>query len=116
RQSETVGDQETFLARRDVELRVVFELQEHRESCRRLVGEIQADTRLNDLRLSRGLQVCVEDQIGALVESQRHAVRLRRRHSPRLPEQQMTVGIEYLGFDADLHSSETRSGLALAAA
>src|SRR5260221_10229954 len=78
--------------------------------------EVKSNARLDHLRLPRRLKMRVENEVGAFVEAQRHAFRLDVRNGSRLPEQQMTVGIEDLRLEANLHAAETRAGLGLALA
>jgi hypothetical protein len=71
-QSELIGDRKIFLSGRDIELQIVFQLQQHGQFGRRMRREIEPDAGLDHLWLSRGLQVGVEDQIRTRVEAQRH--------------------------------------------
>src|SRR5712664_3453170 len=86
RENELVGDHEILLARRNVELAIVFQLQKHRMKCCRLVREVQAKTWLNDFLLAGRLQVNVENKVRVLVQAERHAIGLKFRHGAGLPE------------------------------
>ena len=60
--------------------------------------------------------MCVQNQVRAFVEPQCHPIRLNVRNGPRLPKQQMTVGVKHLRLDANLHAAKAcaRLGFALA--
>ncbi len=60
------------------------------------------------------LQMCVENQIGSFVETQRHSIGLNVGNCSRLPEEQVAVGIEDLRLDANLHAAKTRARLGFA--
>ena len=68
----------------DIELLVRVELKQHGNEGRRLIGEINSDTRLYNFRLARRLQMYVEHKIGAGIDLQRHALGKWRQHSARL--------------------------------
>ena len=59
------------------------------------------------LRLAGGLQVQVEHQIAARVESPRKAVRFDVRRAARLPEQKIAVRIEGTAADLQIHAGKT---------
>ena len=115
-QGEVVGDHEIFLSRRNVELDIVFELQQHWQPGRGVRSEVKSDARLDQLWLSRWLKMCVQNQVSAFVEPQRHPIRLNVRNGSRLPKEQMTVGVKQLRLDANLHAAKAcaRLGFALA--
>ena len=58
----------------------------------------------------------VQDEIGAFVKSQCHAFRFNVRDGPGLPEEQVTIRVEDLRLDPNLHSSETGARLGFAPA
>ena len=101
--------QKIFISRRNIELGVILKLQQHGQLGRRLRSEVEANARLDHLRLSGGLQVRIENEVGAFVQTKRHSLRLNVRHRSRLPEKQVTVRIEDLRFDSDLHPAKTRA-------
>src|SRR5271155_4422210 len=106
-QGKFVSDFEILFSRRNIEPRVILKLQQHRRPSRWFRSEIETDAWLNHFWLPRGLQMRVQDEVGALVQTQRHALRLNVRHSSRLPEEQVTVRIENLRFDSDLHPAKS---------
>ena len=110
-----VGDLEIADARRDVERPIVLQLQQHREPGRRPVGEVQADRRLQLLRLARWLQVHVQNEIGPSIDPPRHVIGLERRRRPRLPEEKVAVRFESIGRDLDVHPFEPHLGIGLVA-
>ena len=55
RKREIVRDQKIFCACRNIEARIVFDLQKHWTHSCRFVCEVQSDAGLNHLRFSRGL-------------------------------------------------------------
>ena len=114
RQRELIGQQEIFLPGGMSSLRVVFQLQQHRQFRRSLRREIKSDAWLDHLRLARWLQVRIQNEVGAFVEAQRHAFGLNVWNGARLPEEQMAVGIKHLRLDANLHTAETCARLGFA--
>ena len=105
-----VRDDEVLLARRDVELTIVFQLEQHWKERRVLIGKVQPKTWLDRLRLAGRLQVDVQNQIRVFIEAQGHAFRLRFEHRARLPEKEVAVRIKVLGFDFEFHSREPGAG------
>src|SRR5437016_12525421 len=91
-----VRDDEVLLARRDVELTIVFQLEQHWKERRVLIGKVQPKTWLDRLRLAGRLQVDVQNQIRVFIEAQGHAFRLGPRHRPRLPKKKVAVWIKRL--------------------
>src|SRR3954447_20198335 len=81
-----------------------------------MICEIQADARLNYFVFSGRLQVRVEHQVGSLIQPQSHALRFNVRNRPRLPEQQVAIGVEDLRLNPNLHPPKTRTGFALSLA
>ena len=95
---------------------VVLKLDQHGQLGRGLRSEVEADAGLNYFGLTGGLHVRVQNKVCAFVQAQCHAVGFDVGNGAGLPEQQMAVGIEDLGLDADLHSSEAGAGLGFALA
>src|SRR5207245_6161091 len=89
-----VSDEEAFFARRNVELPVVFQLEQHREERCGFVGEIQAKTWLDLFRFAGRLQMNVQYQVSVFVQAQRHTLRLGFGHSARFPEEEVAVRIK----------------------
>ena len=108
RQLELVGHHEIRGPGRDVEGPVVLELHEHREPGGLHVGEVETDLRPHGFGLARGLEVHVQDEVGPRVEAPRHVRRLLAGRAARLPEEEVAVRIEALGFDRDFHAGESR--------
>src|SRR5438270_5677250 len=79
-----------------------------------MIGEINADAGLNHLWLTGRLQVCVEHQVGSLVEAQGHAFGLDVWNGSGLPKQKMAVRIEGLRLDSDFHAAKAGAGLSFA--
>lgn len=104
--SEFVGDDEIGVIGRNVELAIVFELEQKRKLCCRHIGEIDADGRLDFFGLAGRLKVSVQDEIVAGIEAKSHACRLGLENRSRLPEKEMAVGIERFGFDLQLHAGK----------
>jgi hypothetical protein len=111
RQLELIGDGERCLSRRNIERAVVLELQQHWKSRRRFVGEVQPDRRTHRFRLAGGLEVHVQHEIGAGVETPGHVVGLLRGRRSRFPEQEMTFGLETSGHDLQVHSGKPDPGI-----
>ena len=58
----------------------------------------------------------VEHQVGAFVQTQRHAVRLVVHNGSGLPEKKVAVGIEHFRLNPDFHSAEAAARVFLHAA
>src|SRR5579872_4267519 len=76
--------------------------------------EINSNAWLDYLGFPGRLKVSVENQVGAFVETQRHSFGFNIRNRPRLPEEQVAVGIEDVRLDANLHAAKTCAGLGFA--
>ena len=107
-----IGDDEVALSGRNVDGAVVLELEEHRELRGGLVREVEAHGGPDPLRLARRLQVHVENEVRALVQPPGHAGRLRYRGRPRLPEQEVAVGLEAVRLQLHVHAREADAGIA----
>jgi hypothetical protein len=84
--NQVIRHSELGRAGRDVEISVMLQLHEHRETRGGLRGEIDSDRGLHLLGLSRRLKVQVEDEVGVRIEPPRHIGRLFLWHSAGLPE------------------------------
>ncbi len=116
RKTEVVGDDEVAVTGGNVERAVMLELYQHREPVRWLVGEVQADRGLRPLGLSGGLEMRVEHQFIARIETPRQAVRLLPGRAAGLPEQEVAVEIEGGALDRQIHSGEAGAWFLLQAA
>src|SRR5439155_4446642 len=83
-----------------------LELNQHRVLRLRLLSEVQADRWLRQLRLACGVQVDIEHEIIARVETPGHG-RLDHRTAAGFPEQEVTVGIESVARDHKIHARES---------
>ena len=92
-----VRNKEVFVPGRNIDCAVVFQLQQHRMLGGRLVGEVKADTRLNGFRLAGGTQVHVQHQVIAGIKAPRHVRRFFRQNRAGLPEEEMAIGIKFVG-------------------
>ena len=101
-----VGDFERPVPGRNVDGAVVLELQQHRVPGRWRMVEIQADHGPDHHRLARRLEVQVEDEVGIGIQPPRHAFGLAHRRRPRLPEEEVAVGLEAIGLQDDVHAAE----------
>ena len=79
RHSKIVGDRKIGRARGDIERLIVFQLHLERKLGLRLICEIQRSGRPYLLRLARGLQMHVEHELIARVETPSEAVWLNVR-------------------------------------
>src|SRR5579862_1252391 len=111
-QCELITDFKIFFSRRNIERGVVLKLQQHGQFARRRRSEVETDTGLDHFRFPGRLQMRVKNKVRAFVETQRHALRLNVGYCSWLPEKQVAIRVEDLGFDSDLHpaKSSARSG------
>src|SRR5215813_11592215 len=91
RQPEIVRDGEVARARWYVERAVVLELDQHRELVGRLIGEVEADGRLDPLGLAGGLEMDIEREVVAGIETPCQPIGLDPGYAARLPEQEVSV-------------------------
>ena len=91
RQDVAVGDDVLALAGRDVD-RLAAETQADRRARRHLVGEKEADADRHRLRFAGRLQVQLDDEIAAGLETPRHAVGRRARRLTGRPAEQVPGG------------------------
>jgi hypothetical protein len=111
RQLDLVRYHEALGPRWDVEGAIMLELEQHGVARGRAVREVEAHLRLHRLGLPRGLEVHVEDEVGPRIEPPGHVRGLFVGQRPRLPEQEVAVGIEALGLHGQLHPREARLGV-----
>ena len=107
RQPEIVADYEVAGPGRNAECAIVFKLNQYREFRLRLAGEVQSNRGLYQFRLAGRLQVNVQNQIVAWIETPCHAVGLNPRGASRLPEKEVAVGIERVAGDHQIHAGES---------
>ena len=106
RQLEIVGDSEIAHACRDIERLIVLQLNQQREFGLGFVGEIQADGRPHFFRFAGRLQVDIEHQFVAWVETPCESIGLDVRRAPRFPKQEIAVGIERAAADDEVHAGK----------
>ena len=87
---------------------IVFELQQHGKQGGRLCREVKPDLCLHGFFLAGRLQMQVQHEIGAWIETPAHALRLQLQNAGRLPEKKVGIGIEGVGggFGDDIHARE----------
>jgi len=108
--SEFIGDDKILFTGGNVQFAIVFELKEKREFRCGFVREIDADGWLNFFGFAGRLQVSVENQVVARIETEGHVVRFGLDNGSGLPKKEMAVGIERFGFDLQFHAGETAAG------
>jgi hypothetical protein len=101
-----VRDDEVPPAGRYVDSAVVLELQQHRMTARRGLGEVESHDGPDHLRLAGRLEVHVEDQVGVAVDPPGHVRWLGDGGRAGLPEEEVAVGLEALGFQLHVHAAE----------
>ncbi len=113
---ELIAHHKVFLPRRNIQLLIAFELQQHGKLRGRLRREIQPDAGLDRFRFADGLQMRVQYQIISGIKPQRHSGGFRGDQRTGLPEKKMAVGIELFGFDLQFHAGESVAGSGFLAA
>jgi len=98
------------IAGRDIEGSIMLQLEEHRKQCWGLGSEIEADRGLDAFRFSLGLQMQVENQIRAGVETPAHPLRFGLEHRTGFPKQEMGIRVEHIraALSGDVHTWKTR--------
>ena len=94
----------------DIERTIMLQLQQHGVAGLRVASEVQSDRGLHLLGLAGGAKVDVENEVHAGVGAPRHAVGFDHRAAARLPREEVTVGIEGLFFDVEVHAGEAGAG------
>jgi len=110
RKSEGIFDHELWIAGRNIERAIVFELQKNGKVSGRFAGEINADGGLDGFGFAGRLEMRVEDEIVAGVETEGEPGRFNDRGAAWLPKKKMAIGVEGFGFDLQLHTGEAAAG------
>ena len=106
---ELVVDEEGWVAGGNVECGVVFKLEEHGVLGSGGVAEVEADGGLDGLGLAGGLEVHVEDEVVAGVETLGHGGGFDEGGGVGLPEEEVGVGVEGgAGVDGDVHAFDAQ--------
>jgi hypothetical protein len=72
---EIVGDEEIAVARRDIELVIIFHLNKHGMERRGFIREIEPKARLQCFRFAGRLKMRVQDEVVIFVQADGHPVR-----------------------------------------
>jgi hypothetical protein len=109
--SKSIRYHEVFRAGRDVELVVPLKFDHDGEAGGRLIGEIETQCGRNLTRLAGGLEMSVEDQQIAGIETPGESLRLGVGQRSRFPKQEVAFGVERIAVDGDIHSRKAAPGV-----